>query len=224
MKMMHKVKPTPAQIRAARGLLGWQQADLAKHCGISRTSIAHIENGHTQPSQTNLEKIMQVFWDAGLIFIEEEGLKRRSETIEILEGNEGIIRFFDNVYEHISAYGGEILVSGVDEQMFDEAQGETAEPHIKRMEALKNYTCKVIIRESDDNPSAVSYAEYRKVPDEMFSNVPFYLYGEKLAIILWGEVKHKVIVHSDRELTEAYRKQFYFVWQHGKTIPEKKIG
>lgn len=222
--MEYRIKPTPAQIRAARGLLNWQQDTLARLCGLSRASITQIELGKTQPTRANHEKITEIFWDAGIEFTEGEGVKRRTHLIEILEGKEGIVRFFDGIYEYVSAYGGEMLVSGVDEKMFDEAQGETAQPYIDRMMRVKNFTCKALIREDDDNTSGVDYAEYRRVPNEIFSNVPFYIYGNNLAIILWGKVKHKIIIHRDPELADAYRKQFYFIWQHGKPVETKKIG
>jgi DNA-binding XRE family transcriptional regulator len=35
--------PTPAQLRAAHGLLGWSQADLADAAGVSRRTIKAME-------------------------------------------------------------------------------------------------------------------------------------------------------------------------------------
>lgn len=39
----------PAQVRAARGLLGWSQADLARKAGVSRTTVIHYEQGSRMP-------------------------------------------------------------------------------------------------------------------------------------------------------------------------------
>ncbi|HEY8611242.1 MAG TPA: helix-turn-helix domain-containing protein [Roseomonas sp.] len=35
--------PTPAQLRAARGLLGWSQTDLAEAAGVSLRTIKSLE-------------------------------------------------------------------------------------------------------------------------------------------------------------------------------------
>jgi DNA-binding XRE family transcriptional regulator len=43
--MKQQIRPSPAQIRAARAMLDWHQPDLAKACGVSRESIAQIESG-----------------------------------------------------------------------------------------------------------------------------------------------------------------------------------
>ncbi|MFX5817144.1 helix-turn-helix transcriptional regulator, partial [Acinetobacter baumannii] len=38
-----------AQIRAARGLLGWSQADLAEGCNMHRGTLADLEGGKREP-------------------------------------------------------------------------------------------------------------------------------------------------------------------------------
>ena len=61
---------TPAQIRAARALLGWRQADLAKASGISEIAIKNIERDHTDPKATTLTAIQGAFLKAGVIFLD----------------------------------------------------------------------------------------------------------------------------------------------------------
>lgn len=64
---------TPAQIRAARALIGWRQADLAKKSGISEISIKNIERGSTDPRASTLAAIQDAFAKAGVEFIEPGG-------------------------------------------------------------------------------------------------------------------------------------------------------
>jgi predicted transcriptional regulator len=52
--MKQQIRPSPAQIRAARAMLDWHQEDLAKLCGLSRGGIALIESGKTQATQANM--------------------------------------------------------------------------------------------------------------------------------------------------------------------------
>lgn len=61
---------TPAQIRAARALIGWKQSDLASASGVSEISIKNIERGATDPRGSTLGAIQKAFLDAGLVFLD----------------------------------------------------------------------------------------------------------------------------------------------------------
>lgn len=61
---------TPAQIRAARALLGWKQTDLADASRVSEISIKNIERGATDPRASTLGAIQTAFDKAGVIFLE----------------------------------------------------------------------------------------------------------------------------------------------------------
>jgi predicted transcriptional regulator len=61
---------TPEQIRAARSLLGWRQADLAKASGISQVAIKNIERGATDPKASTLDAIQAAFDKAGVVFLD----------------------------------------------------------------------------------------------------------------------------------------------------------
>lgn len=60
---------TPAQIRAARALLGWKQTDLASAAGVSEISVKNIERGATDARGSTLGKIQAAFEAAGLEII-----------------------------------------------------------------------------------------------------------------------------------------------------------
>ena len=62
-----------AQCRAARGLLGWSQQDLARESGVGTVAIHQLENGTSQPRRATLHVIKRAFEKAGVEFIEENG-------------------------------------------------------------------------------------------------------------------------------------------------------
>lgn len=64
---------TPAQIRAARSLLGWSQRDLAARCGLSQTALTNIERGAADPKVSTLQRIHQALEEAGVVFIAAGG-------------------------------------------------------------------------------------------------------------------------------------------------------
>jgi len=62
-----------AQCRAARGLLGWTQNDLAKSAQVARETVAAFErNDRIMPMRQNLISIVTAFEAAGVRLIAEE--------------------------------------------------------------------------------------------------------------------------------------------------------
>ena len=64
---------TPAQCRAARGLLDWSQQDLAGQAGIGIVTVRQVEAGSTKPRRATLIVLKQAFERAGVEFIDENG-------------------------------------------------------------------------------------------------------------------------------------------------------
>lgn len=61
---------TPAQIRAARALLGWKQTDLADASGLSEMTVKNIERSNADPRASTLRAVEEAFERAGVIFLE----------------------------------------------------------------------------------------------------------------------------------------------------------
>ena len=61
-----------AQIRAARGLLGWSQSYLAKGINIHRSTLVDLESGKREPHEATLTVLMNelaiVFTERGVEF------------------------------------------------------------------------------------------------------------------------------------------------------------
>jgi len=76
---------TAAQCRAARGLLGWSQQELAKSARIGIVTVYQFEAGVSQPRRATLDVIRRAFESAGVQFIDENGggpglrLRRRTQ-------------------------------------------------------------------------------------------------------------------------------------------------
>jgi predicted transcriptional regulator len=64
-----------AQIRAARILLGWSQAELSCRCGVSESSIAKIEGGWLGARNSTRGKIALALIGSGINFIDSVGVR-----------------------------------------------------------------------------------------------------------------------------------------------------
>ena len=72
---------TPAQCRAARGLLNWKQQDLADEAGVGIVTVRQLEAGASEPRRATLEVVRRAFESAGIEFIDNnaggEGVRFR---------------------------------------------------------------------------------------------------------------------------------------------------
>lgn len=208
---------TTAQIRGARGILGWSQGDLAERTGISATSIGSIENGITQARTSTLEIIQRTFEDAGIEFLASDGIRRKEGGIKFLRGRNQFIEFYEDVFKTLEEYPGEVVVHNVDERKFEKWLGQDNVANVvKRMKSIPGINYKILLQEGDDYFLATSdYSKYRWIPKSLFSSVPFYVYGKKLAILLFDN-DLEILILEYPAIAEAYRKQFKLLWDLSK--------
>ncbi len=65
---------SPAQIRAARGLLKWTQATLAHQSALSTVTLNMIENEAVKPREATLLSIQTALEAGGVEFLAEDGV------------------------------------------------------------------------------------------------------------------------------------------------------
>ena len=177
---------TGRQIRAARGLVDWSAATLADKAGLTRETVSKIEDETVQPREGTLNDIVRVFDEHGVEFTDNSGVRVKQQGVETLIGSDGLCRFFDGVYGYSAKHGGTVRQLGIDENLFL-AMGDYARVHRERMTKLvrerSDLKVLAIVCEGDRNFVAADYNEYRWISKEIFAPVPFYIYGDRLAIM-----------------------------------------
>jgi transcriptional regulator with XRE-family HTH domain len=65
----------PAQIRAARALLGWRQEDLSKASRVGSATVRRIESSSRSATSyvSTISRIQAAFENAGVLFIDDDG-------------------------------------------------------------------------------------------------------------------------------------------------------
>ncbi|MFD1300830.1 helix-turn-helix domain-containing protein [Methylobacterium marchantiae] len=61
---------SPAQSRAARGMLGWSEADLAAKVGLAEQDVRAFESGAGDPPSGQIEALRSSLMAAGIVFRE----------------------------------------------------------------------------------------------------------------------------------------------------------
>jgi transcriptional regulator with XRE-family HTH domain len=64
---------TSEQCRAARGLLDWNQEDLADRAAVGIVTVRLFEAGAHEPRRATLDVIRRAFEAAGVEFIDQNG-------------------------------------------------------------------------------------------------------------------------------------------------------
>jgi len=161
----------------------------------------------------------------GVEFTDQNGVRLKSQGVDMLTGRQGLQQFFNSVYEHVRQYGGTIVQFGVDEKQFlDHLGTEFSADYVRRMQALsrdrKDLKVKAIICEGEKDFLAPDYNEYRWISKDVFQAVPFYICGETLAVMDFQTIPAPTIVLLKfPAITNAYRKQFEAFWKIAHEMP-----
>jgi len=223
------------QMKAARALLDWSQEDLAKATGLSVATIRKLELGYISPRGKTISQIRNAFEGAGLEFLEPDGVRHRPEEITVYQGHEGICAFFDDVYETMVKKGGDIVTVCVDEDPFSKTLGDYRFVHFDRMIAIKDKVFVKCILTDNPRSRPAQYCEYRWISKGYVDSVPFYIYDDKFAIIVFdSEPSPKITVIQSPSVAKAFRRQFYSMWDkatplgplkgEAPAVPDKRMA
>jgi transcriptional regulator with XRE-family HTH domain len=218
---------TGRQIKAARALLEWDAADLAKEAKLSRETVSNIENNLVQPREGTLADIARAFDSRGIEFIGNQGVQIKQHSVYALEDIEGFKRLMDDVYLAAcdpSATDGRkpICICNVDDRLFMKYLGNYMLLHVKRMNDLQNVKVRILV--SAEHFYAIPnspYIEYRWNPQKGAGTVPFYVYGDKLAVLMLDKSRElQIVVIQSALVAKAYREQFEILWPLAETPEE----
>ncbi len=203
------------QIKAARALLDWTQEKLAKESGLSKPLINTLERRIANPKVDTIESIQRALEKAGVTFTEGPGVKLKSSTLktQILEGEDSLLRLCYDIFETLKKTKEPLMISGVAEKKYKNFAGQRVLDEIKKR--LKHGVPTQILSCEGDMNFIEPIEHYRWVPKAFFSQTPYYIYGDKYAIFLWGPPK-KVVIIENAEIAECYRQQFLAHWDAAK--------
>jgi predicted transcriptional regulator len=213
---------TIEQIKAGRSLLSWSQAELAKVARISLPALGNLERGIVTPRVRTLESVQKALESAGIEFIDTQGVTRHREVmkIEMFEGRDAVKKLFDDIYTTMDALGGgDQLVSGISEKEFMPLEGAALLSFMRKQHKHKNMRGRALVCEGDTHFVGKPHKNiYRWVDKESFGLIPYYIYGDKYAVIHWGPPR-RVVVIQNPSLAETHRRQFEKEWKQAKIPP-----
>ncbi len=209
---------TREKVKAARQLLNWGQEDLAEKSEVSASTIKSFEQGKRPLSEKNQLAIVRTLAAYGVEIGEVHVGYIRNEVSSYV-GKDGFAQFFDDVYA-TAKNGGEVRVSNVKESDFLKWEDERADFHTERMKNIKGLDFKILVEEGDENLAASGYAEYRWLPKDKFSDIPLYIYGNKVAVIVFEENYVEIFVIRQPRVADYFKRRFMRLWPSAKKIKQ----
>ena len=210
---------TIEQIRAARGLLDWSQEKLATEAGLSLRALNNLERGVVMPRVDTLNAIKSAFEKANIEFLEDNGVRTKNERLEILkfEGLSAIEQLTNDIVATFQSKGGDFLASGIDERrFFDFGNDDVYDEYFQRL-AQRNIRTRILTKKGDDAILDIPNC-YRWIDPQVFGEVPYHVYGDNLAFIIW-EPHLRLVIIRNAAVASTFRRQFEVNWARADIPP-----
>ena len=203
------------QLRAARSLLNWSQAELSKKSGYALATINNIERGQYQAHSATLDNIIQTFEEAGIQFIDGPGVRIQTANFRIkyYEGSDALTYLFKKIVAALEK-GGDLYICGLDEKKL---KAEAANDMQFLQRSLKsNVNVRILTNKSLS--SGLTFQNFKKkiVPDTVPLS-PFFIYRERVAFVLLENPIHVTIIYND-QLSSKHKAQFDYIWNKEKAL------
>jgi transcriptional regulator with XRE-family HTH domain len=197
---------TSDQIRAARALKNWSQAELAEKVGMSVPSIGNIESEKHKPTPATQQKITEVFEGAGIEFI-DGGVRHIPDIVTIYDGPDCYLKLLDDAYYALAEDKNELLFWAANEERCSEQVIEKTRLLRKAGIPMRFLICE------GDTYCLGSLDEYRWLKKDLFVTSDVKLtFADRVAYLLASEDHQKIVVLKDINIARDSRRIFNFIW------------
>lgn len=205
----------PEQIKAARSLLGWSQAELAKKSGYSLPAVNNIERGLSTARAETISTLRQTFEQAGVQFIDGPGVRVQNSflKIKVLEGADALSQLFQNILYVLGQDEGEVLLSGINEKFLIEMGKNLVFDFQQKLAQNRRIAVKTMCSPAHDRGLTFVGGEKRFVNPTFSSLLPSILYKDRVALLMF-ENPLRIVIMTHEATSDILRAQFYIHWNN----------
>lgn len=205
---------TPALVRAGRGLIDWQQKDLAKHAGLSVTAVKNFEGGQKRTHPRTMRAIQSAFESRGVEFPASGGVRQIEDVLAVYRftGKDFIEKWNEDIFAAVRRPHEEILTASAGEELWpDNAASRRYYAWRERMQTNSKY----LVPEGQKTfRGPLKY--YRVVPPEMLGKITYGIYADRIGYVLWK--KKQVVVLRNQLVVQTFKNQFNYLWRLGREV------
>ncbi len=209
---------TSEQIRAARGLLNWTQADLARESQISLASINNIERAIGSPRPDTLQTLEMTFMNAGIEFIGQYGVQKSRDIFTIYNNQDDsfIKVWVDDFLSCMRTPLDEALFLGISEKDYMEYVPDQVLRYADAMQQA-GFKERIILHEGDDFLLTLP-ERYRWLSSDLLGKLPYIIYKDRVA--MFDYPRKRIIIIRNQSIADNFRLQFEHLWNLAKPIPK----
>ena len=206
---------TPELCKAARALIKWQQADLARAAGVSQATINNLERGAATPRPATLNALKQAFEDHGIEFLGESGLRRVDDITAVTRHSsaEFIRKMNEDIYGALRQGGSELLSCSVDDALWKSKEAQNANADFNQWRRRLAIKDRILVPEGRTFFNAPR-DRYRFLPAHVIGNITYNLYADRVAFILWR--KRQGVILRNALIADMFRRQFNELWKRAR--------
>ena len=198
------------QLKAARSLLDWSQADLAAKSGYSLPAINNIERGVYKAHSATINDIIQTFEQNGIQFISSGVRLENSEfQIKFYEGEDALHYLLTKVGAAFENEG-ELLVSGIDETFLKEKSGDNLKKCLSILKQ-KQVKVRVLCHRADKGEVIFPNLKQKIVADDV-PLTPCFMYQGRVALVFLNNPVYVCILYSP-PLYKTSVDSFEYLWK-----------
>lgn len=213
---------TKEQCRAARGLLGIKQTELANACGLSKTALTNFESGAIGPRQETLSIIRTTLEKMGVHFIGSTGVEKRDHAYTVLNDENALPDLWDDIFNTLkNLRNAEVLISHLDESGSHKKHPQKLEAHLKRLH--EHHIGERLLACEGDSYFIQDPDCYRWLPKKVYqAGMTSFVYGGKVALQFWN--KNIILIIQNHTIYEEEKQRFEYLWETAVIPPYKKLS
>ena len=216
---------TPEQLAAGIALTKKTAREFAEEANVAPMTLSRVLNSEEllrNMRADTRERLDTCFAMHDVEFI-DGGVRISQQTTIVLSGKEGFAEFRQRVLKEARAGNADICVYNLDERDFDKwGEGEVNETYRTEMAEIRkndpNMKFRCLVKEGDKHLSAARHSDYRWVSTEIFSGIPYYIYGNNAASLIFTEENCDIIIIRIPKYIEEKRKLFNKMWENAKEL------
>jgi len=145
--------------------------------------------------------------------------EQEETEVEVLRGKSVIRIIHNDLIETLKKVREPLCAMGVDEKKYLETDEIVMKQYVNKLRKNKLKE-KLLTKESATIFSEGPQSEYRLIPDNLFNPNTTIIYGDKIAIIIWGRPVYGIII-KNKQVADANRKYFQMLWKNAKKRKNK---
>lgn len=161
------------------------------------------------------EGIKSILPELNGLFIQE----KEETEVEVIKGKNVIRTIYNDIHRVLRERKETLYAMGIEETKFLEFDEIGIRQHILKMKKNKLKE-KLLSKETASFFFPGAQSEYRLIPDYLFNPNPTHIYGNNVAIIIWGDPTYGIIIRS-KQVADANRKYFQILWETARKAKKK---